>query len=119
MFMNDKLDPDIATKLRDFLNRNPASMGEKTKGLRDGLVEQGCPLGMSFGGMVMDIEQKLYDSAVELIGQKYPVGWGGAAAMYTQGGRILTSVAPEASLMRPMYVLRLEQSWRPINLMIQ
>ncbi|GMA63749.1 cytidine deaminase [Alicyclobacillus fastidiosus] len=43
----------------------------------------------------MNIEQKLYDAAVELIKQRYPVGWGGAAAMYTKGERILTSVAPE------------------------
>lgn len=26
---------------------------------------------------------------------KYTSGWGGAAAMYTQHGQILTSVAPE------------------------
>lgn len=43
----------------------------------------------------MSIEQKLYDSAVELIQRRYPNGWGGAAAMNTKGGRILTSVAPE------------------------
>ncbi|MGE7910643.1 cytidine deaminase [Lysinibacillus xylanilyticus] len=43
----------------------------------------------------MDIEQKLYQSAVELIEKRYPSGWGGAAAMYTEDGQILTSVAPE------------------------
>ncbi len=43
----------------------------------------------------MNIEQKLYDSAVELIQERYPSGRGGAAAMYTKGGRILTSIAPE------------------------
>lgn len=43
----------------------------------------------------MNIEQMLYDTAVELIKKRYPTGWGGAAAMYTEDGRILTSVAPE------------------------
>lgn len=43
----------------------------------------------------MNIEQKLYDTAVDLIKKRYPTGWGGAAAMYTEDGRILTSVAPE------------------------
>ncbi|MFE4523316.1 cytidine deaminase [Cytobacillus firmus] len=43
----------------------------------------------------MDIEQKLYEAAVGLIRKRYPTGWGGAAAMYTSDGDILTSVAPE------------------------
>ncbi|MFN2745748.1 MULTISPECIES: cytidine deaminase [Bacillus] len=43
----------------------------------------------------MNIERQLYESAVELIKKRYPAGWGGAAAMYTEDGRILTSVAPE------------------------
>lgn len=43
----------------------------------------------------MDIEQKLYQAAIELIEKRYPTGWGGAAAMYTNDGEILTSVAPE------------------------
>ena len=43
----------------------------------------------------MDVERKLYQSAVELIEKKYPSGWGGAAAMYTEDGQILTSVAPD------------------------
>ncbi|WP_206920035.1 cytidine deaminase [Alicyclobacillus suci] len=30
-----------------------------------------------------------------LIKTRYHTGWGGAAAMYTKGGRILTSIAPE------------------------
>ncbi|MHB1629383.1 MAG: cytidine deaminase [Bacilli bacterium] len=42
-----------------------------------------------------DVEQKLYDAAVELIKKRYAKGWGGAAAMYTSKGHILTSVAPE------------------------
>ncbi|MFD1851526.1 cytidine deaminase [Oceanobacillus bengalensis] len=43
----------------------------------------------------MDIEQKLYQTAKNLIEKRYPTGWGGAAAMYTANGAILTSVAPE------------------------
>lgn len=43
----------------------------------------------------MSIEQTLYYSAIELIKKRYPTGWGGAAAMYTENGEVLTSVAPE------------------------
>ncbi|WP_217558572.1 cytidine deaminase [Paenibacillus sp. GbtcB18] len=43
----------------------------------------------------MNIEQKLFQAAVELIKERYPAGWGGAAAMYTENHAILTSVAPE------------------------
>jgi len=43
----------------------------------------------------LGIEQKLFDSAVELIQKRYPSGWGGVAAMYTNNGHILTSVAPK------------------------
>lgn len=43
----------------------------------------------------MNIEQSLYQSATALIEKRYPIGWGGAAAMYTSEGEILTSVAPE------------------------
>lgn len=43
----------------------------------------------------MDIEQKLYNAAADLIKERYPSGWGGAAAMYTENGQVLTSVAPE------------------------
>lgn len=42
----------------------------------------------------MTIEQELYQSAIQLIQKRYPSGWGGAAAMYTNAGHILTSVAP-------------------------
>ncbi|WP_010275893.1 cytidine deaminase [Paenibacillus senegalensis] len=41
------------------------------------------------------IEQAIYEAAVELVNQRYPIGWGGAAAVYTDNGLILTSVAPE------------------------
>lgn len=43
----------------------------------------------------MHIEQSLYNAAVELVKTRYPTEWGGAAAMYTEDGQILTSVAPE------------------------
>lgn len=43
----------------------------------------------------MDIENKLYMAVIELIEQKYPTGWGGAAAMGLEDGTILTSIAPE------------------------
>lgn len=44
----------------------------------------------------MDIEQYLYETAVAFIKERYPTGWGGAAALYTEDGRCLISVAPEA-----------------------
>lgn len=43
----------------------------------------------------MNIEQKLYQSAIALIKDRYPSGWGGAAAMLTEDGNILTSVSPD------------------------
>lgn len=41
------------------------------------------------------IEKDLYDAAVQLIETRYPAGWGGAAAVRTRSGKILTSVAPD------------------------
>ncbi|MDV2582391.1 cytidine deaminase [Alkalibacillus haloalkaliphilus] len=43
----------------------------------------------------MNIEQKLYQTAIELLERRYPSDWGGAAAMYTEDGQILTSVSPD------------------------
>ncbi len=43
----------------------------------------------------MSIEQTLFQSAKNLIIKRYLSGWGGAAAMYTENGEVLTSVAPE------------------------
>ena len=43
----------------------------------------------------MTIEKRLYQAAIELIEKRYPAGWGGAAAMYTETKDILTSIAPE------------------------
>lgn len=46
----------------------------------------------------MDIGKAMYRAAAELVYSRYPKGWGGAAAMYTSDKRILTSVAPDATL---------------------
>ena len=43
----------------------------------------------------MNIEKTLFEAAAALIEKRYPTGWGGAAAMYTKSGEILTSVSPE------------------------
>ena len=43
----------------------------------------------------MNIEQKLFEDAKALIKERYPKGWGGAAAMYSKNGKTYTSVAPE------------------------
>ena len=42
-----------------------------------------------------DIGMTLYQSAIALIEARYPKGWGGAAAIRTESGKILTSVAPD------------------------
>ncbi|MCC4856784.1 cytidine deaminase [Vibrio lentus] len=41
------------------------------------------------------IEKELYQAAIELVNMRYPSGWGGAAAIRTESGKILTSVAPD------------------------
>lgn len=43
----------------------------------------------------MNVEQKIYKAAIDLIEKRYPSGWGGASAMYTEDGVILTSISPE------------------------
>lgn len=43
----------------------------------------------------MNIEKELYDATVAFIKQRFPVGWGGAAAMYTDKGDLLISISPE------------------------
>ncbi|MBL4659648.1 MAG: cytidine deaminase [Alcanivoracaceae bacterium] len=45
----------------------------------------------------MNIELDLYHQALSLLKQRYPDGWGGAAAIRTETGKILTSVAPEVN----------------------
>jgi cytidine deaminase len=47
------------------------------------------------GGEEMNVEKRLYEEAVALVEKRYPIGWGGAAAMYTIDRKILTSVSPE------------------------
>ena len=42
----------------------------------------------------MTIEHNLYQAAIDLIEKRYPTGWGGAAAMHTVDGQILTSISP-------------------------
>lgn len=43
----------------------------------------------------MTIEQTLFDEAKLLIERRYPTGWGGAASVRTESGKILTSIAPD------------------------
>lgn len=43
----------------------------------------------------MRIESKLYKEVIKLIEQRYPTGWGGAAAVALEDETVLTSVAPE------------------------
>ncbi len=43
----------------------------------------------------MQIEQALYQSVVDFVKIRYPVGWGGAAAVRTASGKVLISVAPD------------------------
>jgi len=43
----------------------------------------------------MNIENDLLIAATKLAEQRYPHGWGGAAAVRTTSGKILTSVAPD------------------------
>ncbi|QUM78808.1 cytidine deaminase (plasmid) [Moritella sp. 24] len=42
-----------------------------------------------------DIGKLLHDAAVTLIENRYPVGFGGAAAIRTKTGKILVSVSPD------------------------
>ncbi|BAO45788.1 cytidine deaminase [Thiolapillus brandeum] len=43
----------------------------------------------------MEIGEKLYNEAVKLVNERYPLGWGGAAAIRTETGRIITSISPD------------------------
>ncbi|QTD40482.1 cytidine deaminase [Sporosarcina sp. Te-1] len=43
----------------------------------------------------MNMEEQLYEAAVDLITKRYPTGWGGTAAIALEDGTVLTSVAPE------------------------
>ncbi|WP_201745141.1 cytidine deaminase [Aidingimonas lacisalsi] len=50
---------------------------------------------IAFKGLSMCVEMDLYNAAVDLIRDRHPQGWGGAAAVMTSTGRLLTSVAPD------------------------
>jgi cytidine deaminase len=41
------------------------------------------------------MKEELFAAAKQLINSRYPTGWGGAAAIATKSGKILTSVAPD------------------------
>jgi len=41
------------------------------------------------------MEEILFEAAKQLIASRYPSGWGGSAALATESGKILTSVAPD------------------------
>jgi cytidine deaminase len=41
------------------------------------------------------IETLLFESAISLIEKRYPQGWGGAAAIRLESGKIITSVGPD------------------------
>ncbi|MGW9103900.1 cytidine deaminase [Priestia megaterium] len=43
----------------------------------------------------MSIEKELYTAAIDFVQERYPTGWGGAAAMRLENGQIVISVAPE------------------------
>ena len=43
----------------------------------------------------MSVEQKIFDSAIDLLKHRYPTGSGYAAAVRTESGKILTSVPPD------------------------
>ena len=44
-----------------------------------------------------EIEQTMYRKATELIEQRYPTGWGGAAVIHTAKDNYFTSVAIETA----------------------
>lgn len=44
-----------------------------------------------------EIEKKMYELAIELIEQRYPTGWGGAAVIHTDKDHYFTSVAIETA----------------------
>lgn len=45
----------------------------------------------------MTVEETLFMTAVEFIKTRYPTGWGGAAVIRTEDGKMLISVAPEVN----------------------
>lgn len=43
----------------------------------------------------LNVENKMYQMAIELISERYPFGWGGAAVIHTAKDHFFTSVALE------------------------
>jgi hypothetical protein len=43
----------------------------------------------------MSVENDLYQAAVDQAIKRYPSGWAGAAAIRTESGKIITSIAPD------------------------
>ena len=41
------------------------------------------------------IDKELYDAVRNIVEERYPIGWGGAATVRVEDGSIYTSVAPE------------------------
>lgn len=54
------------------------------------------PRGWSVASVTMHLDQKLVDAALSLAATRWPHGEAGAAALYTESGRILTSVFAES-----------------------
>lgn len=50
----------------------------------------------------MDIEKTLYESAVALAEKRYPSGLGGAAALYTEDGRIFNKCRTRVIECKPL-----------------
>jgi len=73
------------TKKRLRVSLSKIKYGQKSLAYSLGVFLQPC----------MDIEKELYIAAVELAEKRYPKGWGGAAAVRVESGKVLTSVAPD------------------------
>lgn len=63
------------------------------------------------------METELFEAAKRLICLRYPVGWGGAAAVATENGKILTSIAPVRKMTRFLFAWKWEPVWKLISLM--
>ncbi|CAM4283622.1 hypothetical protein PAXY110619_04700 [Paenibacillus xylanexedens] len=63
----------------------------------------------------LNIEQLLFDAAANFVKQRYPQGWGGAGAVYTEAGSLLISIAPEVITMPRIYVWKQGLIWKPTN----
>ena len=68
------------------------TLGQGAPGPNGSGVETPDPLEQK--GILMSIESELYESAISLIEKRYPNGWGGAATIRTETGKILSSIAP-------------------------